>query len=105
MVEDNDAFAEVVCAEFLSADDVTVVGSVAAARGRGPGFDAALVDYDLPDGKGDAVVRALLAAHPTLPVVAISSHVRGNEALRAAGARATCAKPDFARIREVLRGL
>lgn len=103
MVEDNEAFAQVVSEQFLQAHTVTVVGSVKSALGMdAETFDVLLVDYDLPDGKGDAVVRAVRARGLASFVVGISSHDAGNEALRGAGAGATCKKADFAGIQEVL---
>ena len=65
-------------------------------------FDVLLVDYDLPDGKGDAVVRAVRARGLEVFVVGISSHDAGNEALGEAGADATCKKVDFAGIEALL---
>lgn len=106
LIEDNEGFAWAVREAFLSEAQVTVATCLADANAQlDEEFDLALVDYDLPDGKGDAAVRALLRAHPELPVVAISSHSAGNAALRAAGAVATCAKADFERLDDVLRGL
>lgn len=103
MVEDNEVFAQVVSEQFLSVHTVTVVGSVKKALGMdAEAFDVLLVDYDLPDGKGDAVVRAVRARGLGILVVGISSHDAGNEALRGAGADATCKKADFAGIEEVL---
>lgn len=104
LIEDNEGFVWAVKEAFLNEAQVTVATSLAAADPQlRQEFDVALVDYDLPDGKGDAAVRALLAAQPELPVVAISSHAAGNAALRAAGAVATCAKADFEQLGEVLR--
>ncbi len=90
--------------EFVVSLAVLIVaGSLSQARGHlGESFDAALVDYDLPDGKGDVIVRALRRADPDVPIVAISSHAEGNAALRAAGADETCAKADFEHIGDVL---
>ena len=103
MVEDNEVFAQVVSEQFLSMHTVTVVGSVKSALGMdAETFDVFLVDYDLPDGKGDAVVRAVRARGLGVFVVGISSHDAGNEALARAGADATCKKADFAGIQGVL---
>lgn len=103
-VENDAVFAEVVCGEFLRGHDVTVAPTIRAAlaRARVMTFDAALVDYDLDDGKGDEVVHGLrvLGFHGT--VVAVSSHARGNDALVAAGADAVCPKLEFATIGSIL---
>ncbi len=101
LVEDNTAFVQVALAGLLGDHDVCVAPSLADARASPwASFEAVLLDYDLPDGKGDALVPELLAHG--LRVIAISSHARGNAALRAAGAHATCGKLAFDRIGEVL---
>jgi hypothetical protein len=63
-----------------------------------------LVDYDLPDGKGTEVVRALRAIGFGGNIVAVSSREEGNAELRAAGATVTCAKEDFRAIEQALGG-
>lgn len=106
LIEDNEGFAWAVREAFLTDAQVTVATCLAEADAvLHQEFDLALSDYDLPDGKGDAAVRKLLQRHPTLPVVAISSHAEGNAALRAAGAVATCAKAQFDQLDAVLRDL
>ncbi|MGH1346873.1 MAG: response regulator [Nannocystales bacterium] len=103
MVEDNERFAEVVIERFLFEHDVTLMTTVAEAIGlRVRGFDGALVDYDLPDGKGDAVVRSLRANASQLVIIAISSHAQGNAALCSAGADAACPKSVFDQIAAVI---
>jgi len=103
LVEDHEVFAAVVIEQFLAGHDVTHVRTVAEARAVDPAsFDVALVDFDLPDGKGDAVVLWLRGTRADLKIVATSSHQPGNEALRRAGADAVCAKADFAELPSVL---
>jgi DNA-binding response OmpR family regulator len=104
MVENHAAFADVVRRQFLGGHDVTLVPSLAEARERlrAAPFDALLVDFDLDDGKGDALVRELRGAGAAVHVIAISSHEAGNAALLAAGADACCPKLSFARIAELL---
>ena len=63
-----------------------------------------LSDYDLDDGKGEEFVRERRAAHPLLPIIAVSSHEAGNAALVAAGASAVCSKREFDRIQKVIGG-
>jgi DNA-binding response OmpR family regulator len=93
------ALAGTAIAQFLGRHDVTHAGSLAEAEVHlGRKFDAALVDYDLPDGKGTEIVRALRGRGFTGVIVAVSAHDDGNAALRAAGARTTCAKKDFAAL-------
>lgn len=104
MVENHATFAEVVTRRFLADVEVTRVGSVVAAKDAllRRAFDAALVDYDLDDGKGDAFVTFALSFEFEGRIIAISSHEAGNAALLRAGAHAACPKAQFARIREVL---
>lgn len=103
-VENDAVFASVVVAEFLEDHDVVVVPTVeqAMARARAEPFDAALVDYDLDDGKGSTVVRGLRSLGFGGRIVAVSSHQAGNTALREAGADDTCPKLSSAQISEHL---
>lgn len=94
VVDDHTVFVETVAAS-------TVADALAVLAGR---FDAALVDHDLPDGKGTEVVRALRRAGFLGTIVAISALADGNAALVSAGADRVCAKGAFARIRAVLAG-
>lgn len=104
MVEDNETFAAVVIEQFLRAHAVTVVTTVAEAlRRSGPEFACALVDYDLPDGKGDLVVSELRRRIPAAVIIGISSHAAGNAALTHAGADAVCPKAGFDHIERVIR--
>jgi len=64
-----------------------------------------LQDFDLDDGKGDEFVRECRAAHPKLPIIAVSSHEAGNAALMKAGASAICSKMEFQRIEKIIEAL
>lgn len=61
-VENHAPFAQVAIAQFLAGHDVIVAPSLAAARAAKGPFDVVLIDYDLDDGKGDVLVRELVAA-------------------------------------------
>jgi len=65
-------------------------------------FDAILLDYDLQDGKGVELFPTLdvLGIRPI--VIATSSHVRGNQELREAGADFVCAKKEFGDIDSIM---
>jgi len=105
-VEDQRVFAETVATQFLAEHHVAYAACVAAARetiSREVGYDAVLVDYDLPDGKGTEVVRALRAARFKGLIVAVSGKEDGNAELRAAGAHAICKKTELHRIATVLQ--
>ena len=96
LVENHGEFTSVVVSAFLSEHEVTTAPSCSAARvafANQP-FDVVLVDYDLDDEKGDTLVRWLSSAGGP-PVIAISSHDAGNEALTRAGAVAVCSKLKF----------
>jgi CheY-like chemotaxis protein len=103
-VENHAIFAEQVSQQFLSAHQVKVVSSVADALEQllAEDYDLAIVDYDLDDGKGDELVRICRAKHPTLKIIAGSSHESGNAALVRAGASAVCGKMEFDKIAAVI---
>jgi DNA-binding response OmpR family regulator len=99
-VENHATFAQTVTEAFLGEHDVVLCPSLAAAREafRTNAFDAALVDFDLDDGKGDVFVRELVAGNFAGTIIAVSSHEFGNDALVSAGAHAKCPKANFADI-------
>ena len=106
-VENHAIFAEQVCREFLSAYDVTVVASLAAARQAlaAEKYELLIVDYDLDDGKGDELVLSCHVTRPALKIIAASSHEAGNSALLKAGASAISGKMEFDRIQSVIAHL
>jgi len=90
----------------LCENDVTVRRSIEAAitwLRLAREVDVVLVDYDLEDGKGDALVRWLRSSGFAGHVVAVSAHEHGNQALLEAGANVVCPKGDFAQIAARLR--
>ena len=106
-VENHERFLNAVTREFLCGHTITPVPNLSEAWAHVSegDFDVVLVDYDLDDGKGDELVRRIRAASLPVKVVAVSSHDRGNTALRKAGADAVCGKMVFRRIEEVLDSL
>jgi len=104
-VENHAIFAEQVCREFLSAHEVKVVSSIAGALEEliAENYDLAIVDYDLDDGKGDELVRICRFKHPTLKIIAGSSHEPGNAALVRAGASAVCGKMSLTKLPRSLK--
>ena len=105
-VENHSVFAETVITEFLHGYGVTLVGTCAEAQAvELKSFDAVLVDYDLDDGKGDAVVRRLRESGFQGPIVAVSSHDDGNAALLTAGASVACKKSRFREVPALLQQL
>ncbi|MBN9520959.1 response regulator [bacterium] len=103
-VENHAVFVRVAGKQFLSAHDLTVVPSVAAAKAAllAAAFDVVLTDYDLDDGKGTEVVALVRHLDPRPRVAAVSAHEDGNAALLAAGADAACPKTRFAGIEAAL---
>ena len=65
-------------------------------------FDVVLLDYDLDDGKGTALLPFVRGLPTRSAVIAASAHADGNAALLLAGADAVCPKLRFADIRSVL---
>ena len=104
LVENHVVFADLVTRQFLAAHEVVAVPTLSAARSAllVAQFDAFLVDFDLDDGKGDVLVRELVAQKLPGRIIAISSHDAGNTALLRAGAHACCPKGRFREIGPVL---
>jgi O-acetyl-ADP-ribose deacetylase (regulator of RNase III) len=106
-LENHAVFATQVTQQFLSLHHVLVVASLSAARRawKPEAFDLVLADYDLEDGKGVDFIREVKARNATTPIIGVSSHEAGNEALLNAGASATCSKMDFDNISNVIERL
>lgn len=106
-VETRARFAQVVCREYLAGADVTVVSSLAEAERAATqrSFDAILADYDVKDGNGTELVRRLREKGIKAPIVAVSAHEFGNQAMLRAGADAICEKMNLERLQGVLEGL
>jgi two-component system OmpR family response regulator len=103
-VETRARFAQVVCREYLAGADVTVVASLTDAEraATGRAFDAILADYDLKDGNGTELVRRLREKGVKVPIIAVSAHEFGNQAMLRAGADAICEKMNLERVQTVL---
>lgn len=104
-VENHDVFAANVVRLFLAQHEVTVVPSIARAQEARAveTFDLMLVDFDLDDGKGDALVKEVRASGDQIGMVAVSSHDEGNAALVRAGASGICGKMEFNQIQQVIQ--
>ncbi len=105
LVENHPVFASTVTGQFLAAFEVHNVRSVAMALAAldSTRWDFVLVDYDLDDGKGVAVVEAGGCLTGSPQIVAISAHERGNQALMRAGAHSVCNKSSFHEIADHLK--
>ena len=96
-VENHQVFAETVVAQFLADCDVTIAASVAEAEAElaARSYDAVLVDYDLDDEKGDALVRRMREVSPWPPVIGVSDELleeRSDPPERSVGIRARVAE-------------
>jgi len=103
-VEDHAGFAKIAISTFLAEHEVTIAPSLESARAAvaSAEFDVLLVDYDLPDGKGERLVLEVRRAGNPVRIVAVSAHEMGNQALLDAGADAVCRKADFPKIATAL---
>lgn len=106
-VENHGPFSKLVTSKFLADHDVQIVGTLTAARREllEADWDIVLLDYDLDDGKGIALVKELEGRADRPYIIGVSAYDDQNEALRQAGADAACGKLQFAQIQEVLRSL
>ena len=103
-VENHAVFADTVTRKFLPNHSVTIAPSLAEARqalakGR---FDLLLIDFDLDDGKGDALAKVVRDKDPHITIIGVSSHEEGNAILRRASANAICSKMQFDQIQSVI---
>lgn len=106
-VENHAVFAAQVSSKFLSKHDITLVPGLTEARQAlsNVDFNIVLVDYDLDDGKGDELVREIRTVQSRLPIIAVSSHDPGNQAMLKAGANAICSKMDFDQIQTIIQNV
>ena len=90
---------------FLHQHELTIAASLMEARQHlaVQRFDAVLLDYDLDDGKGVALLPTLNALPSRPVVIASSSHAEGNSKLHEAGADLVCSKMDFREIDDRLK--
>lgn len=87
-----------VCAEAEGpAEAIDVIDRVRA--------DVVVLDLALRDGRGEDLLRRLVAERPDTKVVVFSSHIGDHDALLAAGAVAVVEKPDFPALEVVLGDL
>jgi DNA-binding NtrC family response regulator len=107
VVEDDldiaEAIGEILAEEgFHTVLASTVAQAVEHAGRERPGL--VLLDWNLPDGTGEHVVRAIGAAHPSIPIVVMSA---ASDALQESLALTVCerlAKPfDLDRLVDVVR--
>ncbi len=105
-VENHQAFIDAVKREFLKDHDIQVVPTVQEAKvGADDSFDLVMCDYDLNDGKGNEFVEYFRTIDSAIPIIAVSSHTKGNDAMLKAGANAVCKKIEFKNINKVISGL
>ena len=103
-VEHHSIFAPPAMIHFLSAQQATVVPSLSAARANlaADQCDLLSMDYDLADGKGEELVRALREAGNKILTIGVSAREAGKVALLPAGVNEICSKMEFNRIQELI---
>jgi len=100
-VEDDTAFAMAVAQRFLGGHEVAFASSICAARKLlDRPWDVILLDYDLPDGKGDTIIAEIRAAGDTTITIGVSARAEGNRNMLNAGANAVCPKSSIEYIGE-----
>ncbi len=106
-VEDNARYREVAAARFLCGHAVTFASTLQEARSllTGRAFDAVLLDYDLPDGKGISLIGTLKHRQLLDRTVAVSSRDENNALLVAAGVPVAVSKMRFSELSAVLEAL
>jgi DNA-binding response OmpR family regulator len=75
VIDDNDLIRDALALVLADAGhDVLFAATGVAGIGmaEGGGLDAVVVDYDLPDMKGDVVAAAIRSLLPTVPIVLAS---------------------------------
>ncbi|HEY6961937.1 MAG TPA: response regulator [Gaiellaceae bacterium] len=88
LVEDDDVHAQLVSEALERALDGAVVSRAASVAGaaelaNGAEWSLAVVDHQLPDGRGLDVLVALRAAHPSVPVVMLTGQGSEETAIEA----------------------
>jgi DNA-binding response OmpR family regulator len=103
-VEDHIQFRALAITRFLTAREVTVASTLAEARAflARESFDAVLLDYDLPDGKGGELLEEIRQQPLDLRVIGVSSREENNLRLLALGADAVVSKMNFGEVVGVL---
>ncbi len=106
-VENHEPFSNIVRDKFLAAYEVRIVKTLSDARAalKQGEWDVVLLDDDLDDGEGIALMKEL-EGKPARPfIIGVSAYDDLNRELINAGADATCGKLQFSQIEEVLRSL
>ncbi|MCG7499705.1 response regulator [Vibrio sp. Of7-15] len=105
-VENHQAFIAAVKREFLLDHNIHVVGNVCSAKEEfNDSYDLVLCDYDLDDGKGTEVITHIRKINSKIPIIAVSSHEKGNKLLVKAGANSICSKMEFRLLPNCIRKL
>jgi DNA-binding NarL/FixJ family response regulator len=91
IVDDHALFRESLAFLLQREPDITVIGqagTLAEARGLLAGVDVALLDLDLPDGNGRALIRGLHALNPHGTALVLTASTARPEVARAVEAGA-----------------
>jgi DNA-binding response OmpR family regulator len=106
-VDDHVRFRTGIIRQCLAAHEVTVASTLVEARARlaDGTFDVVLLDYDLPDGKGEELLAEMAGSGRAARVIGFSSRDENNARLLAAGAWAAVGKLQFRQLGDLLKSL
>ena len=108
LVADHLAFRQPLAFLLRREPDITIVGqagSVAEARPLLPDADLALIDLDLPDGEGVAVLQALRTVSPQATAVVLTGNATPLAIARAVEAGAAGVLPKSCPVSEVVTAM
>ena len=108
LVDDHTSYREMLCFVFEREPEFEVVaqaGSLAEARSMLEGVDIAVVDLDLPDGDGTALIDALYTVNPHAVVLILTASPDREVHARALQAGAAGVLHKSARVKDIIDAL
>jgi DNA-binding NarL/FixJ family response regulator len=105
LVDDHTSFREMLCFAFEREPDFEVVayaGSLAETRSMLDGVDLAVVDLDLPDGDGTALIEALFSVNPHAVVLILTASPDHETHARVVQAGAAGVLHKSARVKDIV---
>lgn len=108
IVDDHASFRQPLMFMIERESDLTVVGqagSLADARRMLEGMDVAILDLDLPDGNGVALIHELRESSPNCSIMILTASVDRSELARTVEAGAAGILHKSSRIDEIIDGI
>jgi DNA-binding NarL/FixJ family response regulator len=105
LVDDHTSFREMLCFVFEREPEFEVVGqagSLAEARSMLEGVDLAVIDLDLPDGDGMALIDALFTVNPRAAVLIVTASPDREVHARVVQAGAAGVLHKSARVKDII---